>query len=211
MRAILAAGALLGVTWYLTRPRQGVSVPVYLAKPAATITNWQNELERYIALEPATKGYPMPEITKPAPTPIPAALWKTPANGMKYEPLFLAATKKYDLPPGLLSRIAWQESRYNPKAFNKASNASGIMQIVPKWHPGADPWKPEYAIPYAASYLARLYRIFRNWPQTIAAYNWGEGNLQKYAIDPYGTKWLAHVPAETYDYVTAVTRDTGVK
>jgi len=152
---------------------------------------------------------PPPEPYVPA-DPVPGeCLWKTPAAGMAWEPIFLSATQEYNLPCGLISRVAYQESHYNPKALNKGSNAQGMMQIVPRWHPGVDPWNPDEAIPYAAKYIRQLYNQFGSWDKALAAYNWGLGNLGV-AIKKYGDDWLTHTPTETYNYVTQIGKDSGV-
>ena len=40
----------------------------------------------------------------------------------------------YGLDPYIIKAMIYQESRYDPKAYNEASNATGLMQVVPKWH-----------------------------------------------------------------------------
>ena len=44
--------------------------------------------------------------------------------------LLRAAESKYGIPPGLLVRQAWQESRFNPNAISPAG-AKGLMQFMP--------------------------------------------------------------------------------
>lgn len=39
-----------------------------------------------------------------------------------------------DLDPNYVLAIIQHESRFNPKAVNPKSNATGLMQILPKWH-----------------------------------------------------------------------------
>ena len=39
--------------------------------------------------------------------------------------------------------------------------------------------------------------------RTMAAYNWGTGNLNK-AMNKYGDAWLEHVPTETRNYVNFI-------
>lgn len=159
------------------------------------------------------------DMIKPAPAPSPSQTapvtstprkWVTPSNGKEYEPIFERESARYGLPAGLLSRVAYQESRYIAFAHNRQSDAQGIMQIVPKWHPDVkNPKDPNEAIPYAAKYLAYLYRQFGRWSYALAAYNWGMGNLKNKAL-PYGKDWLKHLPTETYNYVTAICKDTGL-
>jgi soluble lytic murein transglycosylase-like protein len=112
--------------------------------------------------------------------------------------MFVAASTEYGLPVGLLSRVAWQESHYKPDAVSP-DGASGIMQIVPRYHPGVDPFDPAQAISYAAGYLRDLFNRFDSWPLALAAYNAGPGKVEKYSgIPPF---------PETVEYVYGIMRD----
>lgn len=113
----------------------------------------------------------------------------------KYEPVAIDAARRHGLPDKLVSIVADVESAYDPAAKSPAG-ALGIMQIVPRWHPGIDPFDPLAAIDYAAGYLKSLYARYRNWPMTLAAYNWGPGNLDK--------KGWINAPAETRAYVQKI-------
>lgn len=99
------------------------------------------------------------------------------------------------LPSGLLAAVARAESNYNPFARSHAG-ALGIMQIIPRWHPGVNPWRPSEAMRYAARYLKQLREQFGNYTLALAAYNWGPGNLSRKG-------WLA-APEETKTYVQRV-------
>lgn len=130
--------------------------------------------------------------------------WTTPKAGLLYEPLFLAATLKYGLPAGLLSRQCYQESRYNPKAFNSGSKAAGLMQFIPTTAKefGIDPYNPTQAIDAGGKYLAQLYKRFGSWKDALAAYNWGQGNLAK--------KGITAAPLETRNYTAQILADIGL-
>ena len=129
-------------------------------------------------------------------------MWSTPAAGLPYEPLFLEASAAYGLPDGLLSRVAYAESRYNPDAYNSSSGASGIMQIIPRFHPSVDPWNPAEAIPYGAAYLRENYNRFGTWELALAAYNAGPGNVERYGgVPPF---------PETMAYVASILEDVSV-
>jgi membrane-bound lytic murein transglycosylase D len=54
----------------------------------------------------------------------------------------------------------------------------------------------------ALSYLEKLHQLFRNWPLALAAYNCGEGRVQK-ALAAQGVNTFYHLslPAETERYV----------
>ena len=137
--------------------------------------------------------------------------WAIPNKGMQYFPFFSQAEYQYGLPNRLLARVAYQESRFNPAAFNASSGASGMMQIIPRWHPGVNvtDTDPEDDIFYAAKYLRENFNRFGTWGKSLAAYNWGPGNLRT-AIDKHGPDWLAFAPVETRNYVREVTSDVGI-
>lgn len=114
-----------------------------------------------------------------------------------YGLLASTAAKKYGLPDGLLEAVITAESNWNPKARSSAG-ALGIAQIMPPTAKdlGIDPLDPVQAIDGAARHLARLNKKFGNLDNTIAAYNAGEGNVQKYGgIPPF---------KETQNYVPKV-------
>ena len=79
-------------------------------------------------------------------------------------------------------RLIQQESGYDPQAYNATSGASGIAQIVPRWHPGVDPFDPMKALPYAAQYLAdNIKRYGGDFLRGTAAYNAGPGTIDAVA------------------------------
>lgn len=106
------------------------------------------------------------------------------------------------IPRNLLVRLAYQESSFNPRAYNKKVGASGMFQIVPRWHPGVDVWNWKASADYAGRYLVKLFKRFGTWKLALAAYNWGQGNLAKYGI--------AAAPAETRNYYTRILADVGI-
>lgn len=112
------------------------------------------------------------------------------------------------IPAGLLVRIAYQESRFRPEIIgcqkNSSAGAKGIMQIVPRWHPGVNPCDPAAAIPYAGRFLRQMYDQFHDWKLALMAYNWGSGNVSKYL------KGQASPPFETQQYVAQITSDVPV-
>lgn len=135
--------------------------------------------------------------------------WRDDLNGRgaAYAPLLAAAEVRHKIPSGMLARLAWQESRFRADIISgktvSSAGAMGIMQIVPKWHPGVDPLNPASAINYAGGYLASLYRQFGRWDYALKAYNWGPGNVQS---------WLRgqkSEPTETRLYSSQILSDIG--
>ena len=108
------------------------------------------------------------------------------------------------------------ESAYNPVAYSSA-HASGIWQFIPstgkhyglkqnRWYDGR---RDVIAATGAAlDYLQVLYGMFNDWELALAAYNWGEGAVQR-AVERnqakgLGTDYLslaAGMPAETRNYL----------
>lgn len=130
-------------------------------------------------------------------------MWTTPVKGLVFESAFVAATAAYALPHGLLSRVAYQESRYNPAA-ESPRGAIGLMQFLPATARdiGIDPANPNQSIWGAAKYLRDLFNRFGNWKEAIAAYNWGQGNVARLGV--------SQAPKETRDYIAGVLGDVGL-
>lgn len=132
-------------------------------------------------------------------------------RGAAFKPLFQSVEAQLAMPPNLLARLAWQESRFRPDIINgqtvSSAGALGIMQIVPKWHPAMSPaacLDPAKAIPYAGRYLASLAKQFGTWELGLKAYNWGPGNV---------SAWLRGEktqPAETARYSREILADLGI-
>lgn len=136
-----------------------------------------------------------------------------PSKAAQYLPFFEAAELKYNLPKGILSRIADQESDFNPTVTGKALE-QGLMQIHPKWHTpttGNSFYDPEYSIFYAAEYLRSLKNTLEKWGwsntwrTTLLAYNWGIGNVQKFKNGE-----ITNVPDSAMSYATAIADDIGL-
>lgn len=120
-----------------------------------------------------------------------------------------AAERANGLPPGMLVRVAYQESRFDPDAVSPAG-AVGLMQFMPATalEFAIDPRDPVASIHAAGRYLSKLYQRFGNWSEALAAYNWGQGNqMRKDRPDGIiGDDW----PEETRRYVASITSDLGI-
>jgi len=113
--------------------------------------------------------------------------------------------------PEELANLVFVESGFNMHARSVA-RAVGPWQFIRgtakifglKMTPYVDQRRdPELATRAAARYLRRLYGMFDgSWPLAIAAYNSGEGTVQR-AIRRQGTDdfWSLRLPRETEDYV----------
>jgi membrane-bound lytic murein transglycosylase D len=118
--------------------------------------------------------------------------------------------------PTELALLPVIESAFNPQALSN-KDAAGIWQFVPgtgrDFNLQQNMFKDERrgvlaSTDAALTYLQRLYTMFGDWQLALAAYNWGEGNVQK-AIQknralgkPTDFESLAELmPAETRNYV----------
>ncbi|WP_290641581.1 transglycosylase SLT domain-containing protein [Aquabacterium sp.] len=116
--------------------------------------------------------------------------------------------------PTELALLPFIESAFNPQAMSSA-RASGIWQFMPatgkdfelKQNLFRDDRRDVLASTRAAlDYLQRLNKQFGDWHLALAAYNWGEGNVQK-AINRNARQGLPtdyaslNLPPETRNYV----------
>lgn len=121
------------------------------------------------------------------------------ARRAQYEQMVDDASRTYQVDKALVHAVISAESGYNPNAISP-KGARGLMQLMPATAAryGAmnlmDPWENIQA---GTRYLKDLMRMFNNDMRlAVAAYNAGEGAVQKYGkVPPY---------AETVHYVPKV-------
>jgi hypothetical protein len=106
---------------------------------------------------------------------------------------------EYGIYPRLAMAIIRAESNFNPEAISP-KNAQGLMQLIPETAERFNvkrPFDPEQNIRGGLAYLRWLLAYFQgNIPLVAAAYNAGEGAVNRYAgIPPY---------AETQGYVKRI-------
>jgi len=116
--------------------------------------------------------------------------------------------------PTEIALLPMIESAFNPKAYSRA-HAAGLWQFIPstgRSYGLQQNWWVDNrrdvisATNAALDYLQKLHNMFGSWELALAAYNWGEGSVQR-AITKNQAKGLPtdylslHMPHETQQYV----------
>jgi soluble lytic murein transglycosylase len=123
---------------------------------------------------------------------------------LRYEHIVRGHARNYDLDPALVAAVIYQESKFQPKARSQ-SGALGLMQLLPETAEGIatrtggtrferdDLFDPEINVRYGSWYLRHLLDKYGSEESALAAYNGGQGNLDR-----------GIVHAETEHYVSRV-------
>lgn len=116
-------------------------------------------------------------------------------NSSIYDKIILEKAQKYKVDAGLIKAMIHIESGFNPNARSPVG-AQGLMQLMPV-HKVANPTDPDQNIDAGAKYVAALYKmtsITKNrMDLVIAAYNAGQGKVQKYGGIPPFKETINHV------------------
>ena len=112
---------------------------------------------------------------------------------LRYSEYVRVHARENDLDPALLAGVIYQESKFDAGAHS-ASGAIGLMQLTPSTAHGiairtggtrfrtSDLLDPELNIRYGAWYLGHLERKYRNERLALAAYNAGQGNVDRWLL-----------------------------
>jgi soluble lytic murein transglycosylase len=129
---------------------------------------------------------------------------------LRYSEYVRVHARENDLDPALLAAVIYQESKFRPAATS-SSGAIGLMQLTPETAQGiairtggskfvtSDLLNPEINIRYGAWYLANLFRKYGQERLVLAAYNAGQGNVDRWRARHEGIQF-----AETRAYVSRV-------
>jgi soluble lytic murein transglycosylase-like protein len=111
------------------------------------------------------------------------------------------AAQRYGVDPALVKAVIKAESDFDPSVESKAG-AQGLMQLMPGTASDlgvSDPFDPEQNVMGGTRYLKQLLNKYDgDLDKTLAAYNWGPGNVDRKGIDI--------LPDETRTYLSRVKR-----
>jgi len=118
--------------------------------------------------------------------------------------------------PQDLIYLAVAESGFQPQAVNRKSKAGGMWQFMPHGDYGLshnqymdERFDPEKSTRAYARYMKFLYDQLGDWYLSMAAYDWGAGNVQR-AVEKtgYADFWELYkrnnLPGETKNYVPEI-------
>jgi len=126
------------------------------------------------------------------------------ARSSKYMPIIQRELKNSGLPQDL-AYLAMIESGYNPSAYSHA-HAAGLWQFIRgtgrNYGLRIDSWvderrDPEKATKAAVAYLRALHERFNDWQLAVAAYNAGEGKIER-AIKKYNSRDFWELASHNY-------------
>src|SRR2546426_5916820 len=147
------------------------------------------DAKEVVAIEPEDVFAPIPATAAPQPL---------------YRDLVEASAKKYNLDPELITSVIAVESNFDPKAVSR-KNAGGLMQLLPETAARfgvKDIFDPAENIDAGTRYLRELLQLYNNdLTLTLAAYNAGPDNVQKYGRVPPFSETVSYVKRvkRTYD------------
>ena len=121
-----------------------------------------------------------------------------------------AVSQKYGIPQHMLYSVWAQESRKGNMKKSSPAGAKGHFQFMPgtakAYGISGREWDFDASSDAAARYFQWLLKHYNgDHNKALAAYNWGNGNLDK-AIKRYGNDWLSHAPKETQGYVNSINK-----
>jgi soluble lytic murein transglycosylase len=110
---------------------------------------------------------------------------------LRYSEFVRVHAQRHSLDPALLAAVIYQESKFHAGA-KSSSGAIGLMQLTPatargiaiRTHGSAfrtkDLYDPEINIRYGSWYLDNLFRKYGSEQLVLAAYNAGQGNVDRW-------------------------------
>jgi len=227
----LPFAALLLLSASLTTQANDLSLPLYSWAQASSFDSPydpNDPLAQILSMEEADiwgrirKGFGIPDLENPLVenqlqwyTSRPDYIQRTTTRASRYLFHVVQELEKRGMPTEL-ALLPFIESAFNPQAYSTAK-AAGMWQFIPstgrdfnlKQSVFKDERRDVLASTDAAlTYLQKLYGMFGDWQLALAAYNWGEGSVQR-AVNKNRAAGLPTdfnslsplMPAETRNYV----------
>lgn len=166
-----------------------------------TKTQW-DALSLFPALPPWAEG-PTPVVSLKGTPPLEGnpSLTAPISKRQDFDDLIQKAGSEYGVDPALIKAVISVESNGNPRAVSPAG-AQGLMQLMPKTAAElgvTDPFDPVQNIRAGTRYLSQLQNRYQgDLKLTLAAYNWGMGNVER---KPEA------LPRETRNYIVRVEKN----
>ncbi len=126
-----------------------------------------------------------------------------------YGEIIYREARRNHLAPEFVAAVVEAESDFRPRLISE-KNAQGLMQIIPSTGRlmGADDlFNPEENITAGTKYLRYLSDRFGDQQRVLAAYNAGEGNVEKFGgMPPFGEtqNYVQRVLARTAEYNSTI-------
>jgi soluble lytic murein transglycosylase len=129
---------------------------------------------------------------------------------LQYSEYVRVHARENSLDPALLAAVIYAESKFDASAKSK-SGAIGLMQLTPATAKGIairtgghkfvtnDLYNPEINIRYGAWYLDNLFKKYGSEKLVLAAYNAGQGNVDRWQAAHEGVQF-----AETRAYIDKI-------
>jgi soluble lytic murein transglycosylase len=123
---------------------------------------------------------------------------------LHYEHIVRGHARNYELDPALVAAVIYQESKFDSDARSD-SGAVGLMQLLPETANGiatrtggsrfqiSDLLDPEINIRYGCWYLRHLLDKYGSLDKALAAYNGGQGNVDRGVQYPETRHYVEHV------------------
>jgi soluble lytic murein transglycosylase-like protein len=132
--------------------------------------------------------------------PFARSLREAPAVPSQYRALVEASAKRHGVDPKLVHAVIQVESAYHSRAVSSAG-ARGLMQIMPatgRQYGALDLFDPKVNVDAGVRHLKMLLSRYADVAMALAAYNAGEGAVDRFkGIPPF---------RETQNYVTRILR-----
>ncbi|MDR3764865.1 MAG: transglycosylase SLT domain-containing protein [Acidobacteriota bacterium] len=181
-------------------------IPVQVPNPSAlrSARKAAGEVNKYIDSKPRlstvkTKARPAGELAEANPNYAQAAGNRS-VSSSEIDKFIAEAAARHKVDPNLVRAVIKVESNYNPRALSN-KGAMGLMQLMPataRMYDVRNPFDAHENVEAGVRHLKGLLQNFNgNVPLTLAAYNAGEGAVQRNGgIPPY---------TETRNYVHRIT------